>query len=171
MKKYISAILLLTSVLLSGQAIAELKDFSGKPQSLSEYTTSPDLWTVVIFWKSDCHACNVEAEQYIQFHENNKQTRMLGISMDGQQGIEEARAFIKRHAVTYPNLIGEFVEVAQMYESLTGGEWIGTPTILVYDPLGTLQAAQPGAVPVELIEEFILSRSSTGQTETPRSGN
>jgi peroxiredoxin len=160
-KKFIAMLLIVSSTVISGLALAQLKDFSGKPQNLSDYTRGKDVWTVVILWASDCHACNVEAKQYVQFHEanKNKNIRMLGVSMDGEKKIADARAFIKRHAVTYPNLIGEFDEVAGMYESLTGGTWLGTPTILVYDPAGKLQAAQPGAVPVEIIKEFIQSRT------------
>jgi peroxiredoxin len=164
-KRFITSILVIASVFISSQVSAQLKDFDGKPRSLSEYTENQGKWTVVILWAHDCHACNVEAEQYVQFHEANrdKNIKMLGISMDGNGQINEAKAFIKRHDVTYPNLIGEFNEVASMYEELTGGSWIGTPTILVYDPKGQIQAAQPGAVPVEIIEEFILSKTSQSQ--------
>ena len=167
MKKIIALLLVISSVLISGHVLAQLKDFEGKARSLNEYTDNQNKWTVVILWTHDCHACNVEAEQYVQFHEanKNKNIKMLGISMDGKN-IDDAKAFIKRHDVTYPNLIGEFDEVALMYENLTGGNWIGTPTILIYDPKGKIQAAQPGAVPVEIIEEFITSKSSETKKST-----
>lgn len=143
----------------SGHTIAELKDFAGKPAAISDFT-GKGKWTALIIWASDCHVCNVEAEQYIQFHEENKDKNitMLGLSMDGNAKLADAMSFIKRHHVTYPNLIGEPAAVAAMYQRLTGDQWVGTPTILVYDPQGELQAAQPGAVPVELIEEFVRSK-------------
>jgi hypothetical protein len=47
------------------------------------------------------------------------------------------------------------------YTSVTGRQWVGTPTFLVYDPEGTLRAQQAGAVPTELIEQFIASNSTT----------
>jgi len=53
-----------------------------------------------------------------------------------------------------------------MYEIISRGPWVGTPTILVYNPKGELLAAQPGAVPTELIEEFIeqnMAESMSGQ--------
>lgn len=163
MKNLIAILLIVSSSVITGPVQAQLKDFSGHPHNLGDYTSAKDKWTVVILWASDCHACNVEAKQYVDFHEANKDKniRMLGVSMDGEKKIAEAKAFIKRHAVTYPNLIGEFDEVATMYEDLTGGTWLGTPTILVYDPAGKLQAAQPGAVPVEIIKEFIQSRTDS----------
>ena len=160
MKNIISTLIIFAIVAISAPVTAELKDLSGKPGAISQYT-GKGKWTAVMIWASDCHVCNVEAEQYIQFHEENKdkQISLLGISMDGQKKLADAKAFIKRHHVTFPNLIGEPEQVADMYMELTGGHWVGTPTILVYDPKGELQAAQPGAVPVELIEEFVKSRN------------
>jgi peroxiredoxin len=164
-KKLVSVILLLFVTFFSNQVLAELKDLSGKTRTVNDYLAK-DKWLVAILWASDCHVCNVEAEQYIQFHEDNKDKhiKMIGISLDGQAKIKDAQDFIKRHEVTYQNLIGEPEYVATMYESLTGGPWIGTPTILVYDPRGVLQAAQPGAVPVELIEEFVQSRMAQAKS-------
>lgn len=156
MKLFLSGMLVLASTIFPGFATAELQDFSGKPSEISDFAGN-GKWTTVIIWRSDCHACNAEAEQYIQFHESykDKHIQVLGISLDGQKKLGEAKAFIKRHDVTFPNLIGEPDEVALMYETISGGPWVGTPTILVYNPKGELLAAQPGAVPPELIEEFI----------------
>lgn len=133
-----------------------LKTLDGKPAALSDYT-GKGLWTVVMLWASDCHVCNSEAEQYIQFHEDNKDktARVLGVSLDGQAKLDAAKGFIKRHDVTFNSLIGEPQDVAGMYEELTGGHWVGTPTFLIYDRTGKLQAAQPGAVPADIIEGFI----------------
>ena len=165
MKTFISVLLVFSNIIVSGYAMAELKDFSGKPGAIADYA-GKGKWTAVIIWASDCHVCNVEAEQYIQFHEahKDKDIQMLGVSMDGNKKLDEAKAFVKRHHVTYPNLIGEPVDVASMYERLTGASWVGTPTILVYDPQGELQAAQPGAVPVELIEEFVQTKTQEAAT-------
>ena len=163
MIKNMSKLVLLGLVLsLSVQAASLLKDMDGNERQLSDYT-GKGKWTVGLIWASDCHVCNVEAEQYIQFHENNKNKniQVVGISMDGQAKLEAAKSFIKRHDVTFPNLIGEFGDVAGMYEQMTGGEWSGTPTILVFDPAGELKAAQPGAVPVEFISQFINSQSAS----------
>lgn len=146
----------LSLVLSTAYAAGNLKTLDGKPAELSDYT-GKGMWTVVILWASDCHVCNAEAEQYIQFHEDNKDknAQILGITLDGQAKIEAAKDFIKRHDVTYPSLIGEPEDVATLYSELTGGHWVGTPTFLIYDRTGKLKAAQPGAVPADIIEGFI----------------
>jgi len=160
--KHLFSVMFVCSLAISPASadVSGLKDIEGKDRTLDEYT-GKGKWSVALLWASDCHVCNLEAEQYIQFHEDNKDKNIhvIGISLDGQKKLDAAKAFIKRHDVTFPNLIGEFVEVASLYETLTGGEWAGTPTILVFNPAGELKAAQPGAVPVELISQFITSQS------------
>ena len=139
-----------------------LQDFNGKPQQIKNYA-GQGKWLVVMIWASDCHVCNVEAAQYIQFHEQykNKNAHVLGISLDGQDKKADAEKFIQRHHVTFKNLIGEPLEVAQWFVDLTGADWVGTPTFLIYNPKGELVIQQAGAVPVNLIEEFIAKESKS----------
>jgi len=116
-------------------------------------------WLVVMIWASNCPICNQEIDSYVEFHEAHKgdDARVLGISLDGESGKQAARDFVQRHAVSFPSLIGEPVEVAAMYSELTGLSFRGTPTFLVYNPKGELSAQQVGAVPTELIVHHIES--------------
>jgi peroxiredoxin len=156
-------ILLLGLLLNLGHAQAEaLQDFSGNPQQISQHT-GQGKWTVIMLWASDCHVCNQEAHQYEDFHQRHKDkdATMLGITLDGPGNIEDARAFVSRHHVSFPNLIGEPYAVTSLYSELTGRPWVGTPTFLIYSPGGELVAQQAGAIPASLIEEFISSRAGT----------
>ena len=72
---------------------------------------------------------------------------------------EAAKGFIKKHNVDFPNLIAEPDTVAKLFYESTGQHFAGTPTFLVYSPEGELKAAQAGAVPAELIEDFIKKSS------------
>ena len=155
--------LLLSVVLFTagGAAMADpLLDFSGKPQNVKDFT-GHGKWLVVMLWASDCHVCNVEASHYVQFYEQykTKNARILGISMDGQAKKAEAEKFIQRHKVTFPNLIGEPLAVAQWFVDLTGADWVGTPTFLIYNPKCDLVVQQVGAVPVNMIVDFISKHS------------
>lgn len=160
--------LFLAAWLMAGAAQAgNLQDLQGNSHTLDEYT-GQGHWLVVMYWASDCHVCNTEVEQYIQFHEEHKdkKVRVLGISLDGQQRLAQAKEFMKRHHVTFPTLIGEPAQVAGLYQQSTGNRWIGTPTIVVYTPKGELVAAQAGAVPTNLIEDFIQDyQAQAGQPE------
>jgi len=139
-----------------GESDITLMDFEGNPRSLSDFQ-EPGKWLVVMIWASDCPICNREARSYSLFHDQHKgdDASVLGISMDGLEGKADASAFIKRHRVSFPNLIGGFEEIAQMFINLTGENWIGTPTFLFYNPTGELVAQQVGAVPINLIENLI----------------
>jgi len=142
------------------------QDMEGNNRVLSEYL-GKGKWTIVMLWISDCHVCNQEASEYDDFHEKHKEddARILGISMDGIEGKQDAMAFIKRNEVEFPNLIGDPQTVAALYIGLTGGDWVGTPTFLIFSPSGILKAAQPGAVPVSLIEEYISQNSPRAESE------
>lgn len=134
----------------------ELQDFNGNPRSISDFS-GKGKWLVVMIWASDCHVCNQEAHAYVDFHfvHSDQDAQVLGISIDGQARKTEAQKFIQRHKINFPNLIGEPAAVARLFSQLTGTYFAGTPAFLFYDPKGELRAQQLGAVPTELIEEFI----------------
>lgn len=135
---------------------AGLFDFQGRSSTLGEFT-GQGKWTVVMFWASDCHVCNAEAQEYVLFHDrhHDKEAGILGITLDGQARKADALGFIERHMVDFPNLIGEPDVVAGLYTRLAGEPWLGTPSFLVFSPDGELRARQVGAVPAALIEAFI----------------
>lgn len=153
---------IILGLLMVSTGWAALKDFNGTPHKLKDFT-GKGKWTVVMFWASDCRVCNAEIGQYIRFNNEHmdKNARIIGVSLDGQAGLPAAREFVKRHDVTFPNLVGEPQEVADLYQSLTSSEWVGTPSFLVYNPEGKLMAAQAGAVPTALIEKFIDDHTQT----------
>lgn len=152
--------LLVTPALAAEQSV--LKDIStGEPRTLKSYTGN-GKWTVVMIWASDCHVCNQEIHSYVDFHfvHSDRDARVVGISIDGWAGKRDARDFIKRHNVNFPNLIGNVDAVADWFGQMTGARWVGTPTFVIYDPDGQIKAQQVGAVPVNLIEDFIDKNST-----------
>lgn len=147
----------------TGYAASALYDFSGKPASINEFSGN-GKWLVVMFWASDCHVCNVEAHQYKDFHfvHSDKDATVLGVSVDGMANKVLAEGFIKKHKLDFPNLIGEPEDVADLFTTLTGVLWRGTPTFLIYSPKGQLMIQQIGAAPTELIEEYMESQKKAG---------
>ena len=150
---------LLGLLFVSAPVSAEMKgfeDFNGNPQVLENYI-GKGKWLIVMMWASDCHICNREAHQYVDFHmiHSDNDATVLGISLDGESRKKEAEEFIKKHSVDFPNLIAEPEYVSNFYRQVTGQYFAGTPTFLIYSPDGELKAAQAGAVPTALIEDFI----------------
>jgi peroxiredoxin len=161
----ISFLVLLFSTTAS--AGEKFDDFNGNQKSVADYT-GKGKWLVVMLWASDCHVCNQEAHQYVNFHKQHKgkDAQVLGISLDGKTKQSDAKEFLKRHNINFPSLIGEPENVATMYQELTGGTWVGTPSFMVYTPSGELLGAQAGAVPVSVIESFIERESATTQPKS-----
>lgn len=161
-----SWLMVIALVLITGPAFATtfLKDFDGAIHSLDEYT-GQGKWAIVMIWASDCQACNQEAKNYVKFNKEHKDKDafILGISTDGREKKAEAVKFIKRHGVDFENLIDEHENVARLYSGLTGQPFVGTPTFLLFSPIGELRAAQVGAVPTEIIESFIAKETAAAE--------
>jgi peroxiredoxin len=155
-------VILLTGLIAASAAWAatQLKDFNGKPSSIADYA-GKGKWLVVMLWASDCIVCNEEIGNYTAFQTKHggKDATMLGVSIDGAEKKNDAKAFLSRHKVNFPSLIGEPEQVASLYQELTGSDWRGTPTFMVYNPKGELIGAQTGAVPTDVIESFMKKQS------------
>lgn len=156
--KLIAGILLIFSVNLA--SAGPLTHLDGKPASISDYA-GKGKWLVVMFWASDCHICNKEAHQYVDMQARHKDGNIsvLGISTDGLDNKAAASSFINEHKLNFPNLIGSLEGVAGMYYDLTGNQWVGTPTFFIYNPEGKLRIADAGAIPANIIEDYIAENS------------
>jgi len=135
--------------------------FSGNESEIGKFAGN-GKWLVVMIWASDCTVCNREAHNYVDFHKlhKDKDAQVLGLSIDGKEKTKDALEFLQRHKLNFPNLIGEPMDIATMYQERTGGDWIGTPSFMVFNPKGELIGAQAGAVPVSIIESFIERESA-----------
>lgn len=148
--------LLLVLVAAVNAAGIQLTPFDGSVKTLESYTGN-GKWVIAMIWAHDCHVCNEEAGEYVKFHDKHhaKDAVVLGISLDGTDQQKKAQKFVDRHKLPFTNLIGEPEAVVGMYERMTGRQWVGTPTFLIFHPSGKLVAEQAGAVPASLLEEFI----------------
>lgn len=134
-----------------------LLDLEGLPHFINEYV-GHGKWLVVTVWASDCAVCNREVPELIAFHQAHRETdaSVLGISVDGPGGRENAMAFIKRHGVNFPNLLDDGKAFKAIYLRATGRPWFGgTPMNLVYAPSGELLARRIGPLGKAEIEAFI----------------
>ena len=151
----------MTALLTSSVSIAlEHSPFSNlathQSESLENYTND-GKWLIVMIWASDCIACNNDAGSYSDLHTRHKNgnASVLGLSIDGDVKRDEAIAFTKRHEISFPNLIANPDAVANYYAQITHTTWVGTPSFLIFNPQGNLEAKQAGAVPAEMLEQFL----------------
>lgn len=131
-------------------------DLEGNPADLSDHT-GQGKWLVVKFWASDCHVCAQETPSVTAFHEGHREddAEVLGIALDGPDNMSAVRAFRERHGAGFPSLVMEPEAGWRLFQQLSGQPWVGTPSYLIYGPDGDLLAQQVGAVPMEMVEDFI----------------
>jgi thioredoxin-related protein len=137
----------------SGSAAA-VTDLQGKDIAIKSLV-GKGRWTVFELWSSECHMCKKSIESTNQFHTANPQVKMYGIALDGPGREEAVQEFIDQHNIAYPTLISDAVEMDTFLYKTAHESFIGTPTLLVFDPKGELVAVQPGAVSPTELSNFI----------------
>lgn len=142
-----------------------LTTLDGEPRDLAEFV-GKGSWIIVTFWASDCSICNRDAHELVALHaaHRDRGIDVLGISTDGTGRIEDAKQFIERNRLNYPNLITDSGNAARIYYTAAQGKFVGTPTFLVYSPGGRLLAKQFGTVSREQLERFIERAEQRGLT-------
>jgi len=148
---------LFITLLISGQAFA-FTDLDGKQDSIMNHI-GKDKWTIVEVWESSCPACRAHMPDMVKFDGKLKNARILGITLDGQQGIDDAEDFLAEFDVKFPNLVTNYVEMNVWMQQHIGESLVGTPTFILFDPKGDLVAAQPGIVSTTSLEKFIRQNS------------
>jgi len=150
-------------LLLSSSTYA-FTDLEGKQDSIMNHI-GKDKWTIVEVWSSDCHACRMHMPEMVEFDGKLKNARILGISLDGQQGIKNAEDFIAEFGIKFPTVITNPIEMSIWMQQSIGEALRGTPTFILFDPKGMLVAAQPGIVAVSSLEKFIVNNSKVADKE------
>ncbi|MFN3543229.1 MAG: TlpA family protein disulfide reductase [Thiobacillus sp.] len=132
----------------------DLRDFDNAPRNVNEYIGT-GRWTIVVVWAHACGVCDREIGQMAAFHaaHRDRNAQVLGVSIDGAANLDKARAFAARHRLPFVNLVVE--PDADVLAKFGGGEFVGTPTHYIYDPLGRIIARKIGPLLREDLEAFI----------------
>jgi len=140
-------------LLLSSTALA-FTDLDGKKVEL-EKQLGKGKWSIVEIWASDCGACRAHMPSMVKFDGKLDNARILGITIDGQEGIGDAKKMIKEYKMKFQNVVSNPIEVNAWMQKNVGEPLVGTPTFMIFDEKGKLAAAQPGPVKTESLETFI----------------
>lgn len=143
-------------------------DLDGKPDSINNHI-GKGKWTILEVWASDCGACRMHMPEMVEFDGKLENARLLGVTLDGQRGIEDAEDFLAEFDVKFPTIVTNSIEMNIWMEQSIGESLRGTPTFILFDPEGKLVAAQPGIVAVSSLEKFITENSKTPVETTTKS--
>lgn len=133
-------------------------DLEGKQDSINNHI-GKGKWTILEIWASDCSACRTHMPEMVEFDGKLKNARILGVTLDGQAGMGDAKDFLAEFDIKFPTIVTNSVEMNIWMQQSLGESLRGTPTFILFDPEGMLVAAQPGIVAVSSLEEFITSNS------------
>lgn len=150
------------SSISAAQNIPELtlKGLDGQQHSINEYI-GHNKWVVVNIWGPKCPPCVAEMPELQSFHDDHKDKNaiVVGIALDypsfGPANEGDVREFADENFITFPVLLGD----ARSIEYLGAGSLAGTPTTLLFNPAGNLEAMQVGQITQELIEDFLEKNS------------
>lgn len=150
--------LCLLSVMLWSSYAHAFTDLNGKKDSILNHIGG-DKWTIVEVWSSGCQACRMHMPEMVEFDGKLSNVRLLGVSLDGQEGIGDAEDFLAEFDVNFPTVVTNPIEMSIWMQQSIGEPLRGTPSFILFDPKGMLVAAQAGIVSVSALERFITENS------------
>ena len=150
-KLFITCLLLTMSL----PAVA-LTDMQGKPKKFRDFI-GKGQWTVFEVWSSQCPACPDAVFYMNNLKQRYSKAKLIGISVDGdygENGPETAKAFIKKHDISFPNLYSSTDEVDEFLGNYSE-VLFGTPSVLFFNPQGELRNIEVGAIISQDVVDFI----------------
>lgn len=166
--KFLLPLLLFASSFLTmnAQAITML---DGTPATLEQYLQQ-DKWTVVKIWSHECHACNATMHQINDFAaiSDDYNAQVIGLSIDGPERLKEDQAFVEKHDLSFPNLVGNVMEVQQLVQANAPQAPLATPTMMMFAPKGEftgIVVGSGGITPTELVKYFEANQAEAAKTQ------
>ncbi len=118
--------------------------------------TEKDKWTVFVFFNSECHYCQDEAQQLSEIQETNKNINFLWVSSESNETI---MGFQKQYQLVDHS---DIIFLNDPNGSFTSSLGISsTPQFLVYNPEGELVENHKGAWRIDKLLENIANGSET----------
>jgi cytochrome c biogenesis protein CcmG/thiol:disulfide interchange protein DsbE len=123
---------------LDGTGSGEIADYRGR-------------WVLVNFWASWCGPCRSEAPALEGFHRRHARDRFTALGINLDDTTDDARAFVARYGLTYPQL-----RDGDGRERRDAFGMTGFPESFVVDPDGKLALIRRGPVDEEYLEQNVV---------------
>jgi cytochrome c biogenesis protein CcmG, thiol:disulfide interchange protein DsbE len=118
----------------------------GGSESLTDYKGE---WVLVNFWASWCLPCRAEAPTLEEFQQQHDKSRFTVVGIDTQDLSDDARAFVERYGLSYPQLRDGNGDIADEYGTT------GVPENFLVDPSGKVRLVAPGPVNEEYLQKEV----------------
>lgn len=153
--KLLLALLVLTSTSQMSHAFL-LQSMDGQRVNLTDYIAD-DRWTLMMFWATDCVACEEQKPALEAFHRQNSDSlaTVIGVATDGIEFRQEIEKLNNLHRPSYPNLMAFSDVFHRQYKEMSGRDFRITPTFLVFDSNGELNGAVYGYLNFDELQQHI----------------
>jgi cytochrome c biogenesis protein CcmG, thiol:disulfide interchange protein DsbE len=121
---------------LEGEGSESLADYRGR-------------WVLVNFWASWCIPCRAESPELEEFQRRHGGPRFTVLGIDTQDLSDDARAFVERYGLSYPQLRDGNGDIADEYGTT------GVPETFLVDPAGKLRVRAVGPVSEEYLRNEV----------------
>lgn len=130
----------------------------GSPAKLEDYLNQ-DKWTLVKIWSHECPACNASMHHINDFSAMSEDynAQVIGLSIDGPDFLAQDQAFVEKHQLEFPNLVGNVLEVQNFVQKHAPKAPLATPTMMMFAPQGEFTGIVVGSgsiTPDQLITYF-----------------
>ncbi|TMK58056.1 MAG: TlpA family protein disulfide reductase [Actinobacteria bacterium] len=115
-------------------------------ESLTDYKGE---WVLVNFWASWCLPCRAEAPALEAFQQQQGKSRFTVVGIDTQDLSDDAKAFVERYGLSYPQLRDGNGDIADEYGTT------GVPENFLIDPAGKVRLVAPGPVDDEYLQKEV----------------
>jgi len=157
--RLLSAVSLLSGMLVFNAASAfQMQSMDASRVDLLDYV-GQGSWTIVMFWSTDCVACEEQKPAFEAFHQehNDGVANVVGVAIDGMENKDEIDVLMDLHDPTYPNLVAFTDVFHRQYQELVGKPFRITPTFLVFDRDGKLQGNLYGYIDFPALSQHVAS--------------
>lgn len=124
----------------------QLTDLSGNPVALSDFRGHVILYNA---WATWCPPCKEEMPALQAYFDAYKEDKFVIIAIEDGQPIEEVRAFVDEHRLTFP------IWPDPEYKATTAFRTSSLPTSFVIDREGTVRLTWTGAISRAMLEEYV----------------
>ncbi len=121
---------------LEGEGSESLADYRGR-------------WVLVNFWASWCLPCRAESPELEEFQRRHGGPRFTVLGIDTQDLSDDARAFVEKYGLSYPQLRDGNGDIADEYGTT------GVPETFLVDPAGKLRVRAVGLVSEEYLRNEV----------------
>jgi len=132
--------------------------------------------TLVMVWSTDCPACEQQKPMIERFHTEFHQSkaRVIGIAISTMKDLKEIHRLIETNQPSYSNFIAPAQTFLHEFRYVTGRDFKGTPTYIMFDSSGEPSAVAVGEVTRDQLIAAVTTRRywpntkhSWGQSKNP----